>query len=45
LHVSFKVAAQHGSRYTDLLAANREIVARQVTDNLYERHMKPLFLP
>jgi hypothetical protein len=44
LHVSFKVAAKHGSRYTDLLVANREIVARQVTDNLYERHMRPLFL-
>jgi hypothetical protein len=45
LHVSFKVAAKHGSRYTNLLRANREIVGRQVTDNLYERHMKPLFLP
>ncbi len=44
LHVSFKVAAKHGGRYTDLLEANREIVGRQVTDNLYERHMKPLFL-
>ena len=44
LHVSFKVAAQHGSRCTALLEANREIVGRQVTDNLYERHMKPLFL-
>ncbi len=44
LHVSFKVAAKHGSRYTDLLVANREIVARQVTDNLFERHMRPLFL-
>jgi len=44
LHVSFKVAARHGRRYTDLLVANREIVARQVTDNLFERHMRPLFL-
>ncbi|MFM8734410.1 MAG: tagaturonate epimerase family protein [Pirellulales bacterium] len=44
LHVSFRVAAKHGRRYTDLLVANREIVARQVTDNLYERHMRPLFL-
>jgi hypothetical protein len=38
------VAAKQGSRYTDLLKSNREIVAKQVTDNLYERHMKPLFL-
>ena len=44
LHVSFKVAAKHGRRYTDLLVANREIVAKQVTDNLFERHMRPLFL-
>ncbi len=44
LHVSFKVAAKHGSRYTDLLAANREIVGKQVTDNIFERHLAPLFL-
>jgi len=45
LHVSFKVAAQAGRRYTDLLLANRDIVARQVTENLFERHLRPLFLP
>jgi hypothetical protein len=44
LHVSFKVAAKQGTRYTDLLVANREIVAKQVTENIYERHMRPLFL-
>jgi hypothetical protein len=44
LHVSFKVAAKQGSRYTDLLVANREIVARQVTENILDRHLKPLFL-
>jgi len=44
LHVSFKVAAKHGTRYTDLLVANRDVVARQVTDNIYDRHLKPLFL-
>jgi hypothetical protein len=44
LHVAFKVAAGQGSRYTDLLVANREIVARQVTGNIYERHLRPLFL-
>jgi len=45
LHVSFKVAAQHGQRYLDLLAAHQDVVAKNVTDNLYERHLKPLFLP
>ena len=44
LHVSFKVAAKQGSRYTDLLDANREIVGRQVTENIFDRHLRPLFL-
>ena len=44
LHVSFKVAAGHGSRYLDLLVAHREIVGRQVTENIFERHLAPLFL-
>ena len=44
LHVSFKVAAKQGSRYTDLLVANRDIVGRQVTENIFERHLRPLFL-
>ncbi len=43
IHVSFKIAAEMGSRYTDALAANREIIARNVTHNLLERHIKPLF--
>ena len=44
LHVSFKLAAKAGSRYLDLLKANEEIVAKQVTENIYERHMRPLFI-
>jgi hypothetical protein len=44
VHVSFKVAARQGSRYTDLLVANRDVVARQVTENIYDRHLKPLFI-
>jgi hypothetical protein len=44
LHVSFKVAAKAGSRYTNLLEQNEKIVGEQVTANLFERHMKPLFL-
>ena len=43
LHVSFKVAAQAGARYLDLLKANEAIVSKQVTENLYDRHLKPLF--
>jgi hypothetical protein len=44
LHVSFKVAAKAGSRFTDLLKANETIVGAQVTTNLFDRHLKPLFL-
>ncbi|TWT75120.1 tagaturonate epimerase family protein [Allorhodopirellula solitaria] len=44
LHVSFKVAAKAGDRYTDMLVANEEIVGKQVTENIYQRHMRPLFL-
>jgi hypothetical protein len=44
LHVAFKLAAKKGARYLDLLKANEEIVGRNVTTNLYERHLVPLFL-
>lgn len=44
LHVSFKIAAKAGKRYTDLLKSNAAIVAKQVTENIFDRHMKPLFL-
>jgi hypothetical protein len=44
LHVGFKLAAKTGTRYTDLLQANETIVAEQVTENIYRRHMRPLFL-
>jgi hypothetical protein len=44
LHIAFKVAAGEGTRYTNLLAEHRAIVAKQVTDNLFGRHLKPLFL-
>ncbi len=44
LHVSFKVAAKAGARFTDLLKSNAAIVGEQVTTNLFDRHLKPLFL-
>jgi tagaturonate epimerase len=44
LHVGFKVAAQLGDTYLDALKANEAIVAKNVTGNLFDRHMKPLFL-
>ena len=44
LHVGFKLAAKAGRRYLDLLEAHEEIVARNVTENLYARHLRPLFV-
>jgi len=44
LHVGFKVAAKMGPRYLETLRENERIVARNVTANLFERHIKPVFL-
>ena len=44
LHVSYKIAAEVGGRYLDALKRHRDLIAHRVTANLYERHLKPLFL-
>jgi tagaturonate epimerase len=44
LHVGFKVAAKMGDRYLKALEANEGIVAKNVTTNLFERHIRPVFL-
>lgn len=44
LHVGFKIAAQLGDTYIAALKQNSEVVAKNVTGNLLDRHMKPLFL-
>jgi hypothetical protein len=44
LHVGYKVAAKMGDRYLNLLVECRESIARNVTGNIYERHLKPLFV-
>jgi hypothetical protein len=44
LHVGYKVAARMGERYLSMLEANAEIVGRNVTENLYDRHIVPLFI-
>ena len=44
LHVGFKIAAKMGSRYLSLLEANETIIARNVMENLYKRHIAPVFL-
>jgi hypothetical protein len=44
LHVGFKAAAKMGARYLNALEHAKEPVSRNVTYNLFERHIKPLFL-
>ena len=44
LHVGFKVAAKMGDRYVNMLKRCDETVGRNVTQNLYERHLKPMFI-
>jgi hypothetical protein len=43
LHIGFKVAAEKKARFAELLAENRCLVEGNVTRNLFERHIKPLF--
>jgi tagaturonate epimerase len=43
-HVSFKIASRMGRRYLDLLEANEDVISRNVTYNLYTRHIRPVFL-
>jgi hypothetical protein len=44
LHVGFKVAAKMGDRYLSLLEANEAVIAKNVTENLFDRHIAPVFL-
>lgn len=43
IHVAFRVAAEMGDRYHEALKANAPVVSRFVTENIYERHLLPLF--
>ncbi|MBM3831874.1 MAG: hypothetical protein FJ403_01090 [Verrucomicrobia bacterium] len=45
LHVGFKIAAKKGERYLEALKKHEAVIAKNVTENLYERHLKPLFTP
>lgn len=43
MHVSFRIAAEMGARYTEAVKANRSLIGRRVFENLYRRHLMPLF--
>ncbi|MDR1919284.1 MAG: tagaturonate epimerase family protein [Tannerellaceae bacterium] len=45
MHVAYKLAAEYGTAYTHALENNQATVGRQVTENLYDRHIRRLFIP
>jgi len=44
LHVGYKIAAEMGNKYLKALEKHKNIIAKCVTENIYQRHIKPLFL-
>lgn len=43
VHVAYKVAAEMGNTYTEMLEKYADVVGNCVEENIYERHMKRLF--
>ena len=43
IHIAFKIAAEMGQLFLGAVKANEITVARNVTSNLLERHIKPIF--
>ena len=44
LHVGYKVAAQMGDRYLNALAKHEAVVAANVTQNIFDRHLRRVFI-
>ncbi|MDP2883580.1 MAG: tagaturonate epimerase family protein [Ignavibacteria bacterium] len=44
LHVGYKVAAEMGGEYLRMLVKYREVIGQNVTENLFDRHIVPLFV-
>ena len=42
--MGYKVASKMGARYLNMLEQCEESISRNVTQNLFERHIRPLFL-
>ena len=43
IHIAFKIAADFGDIYTDALKKYASVIGKQVTENLWDRHIKLLF--
>jgi hypothetical protein len=44
VHIAFRVAAEMGPEWHAALDGASDIAGRCVTENLYDRHIRPLFL-
>jgi hypothetical protein len=44
LHIAYKIAAEMGTRFSDALEKYENVIAQNVTENIYERHIKPVLL-
>jgi hypothetical protein len=44
LHCGYKIAAEYGDTYFNALNKYKDIIAKNVTENIFERHIKPLFI-
>jgi hypothetical protein len=43
IHVGYKVAAEMGDKFLGMVRKHRDVVAEQVTTNIFDRHIKRLF--
>jgi hypothetical protein len=44
LHVGYKIAAKKGNGYLDMVRRTNGHISRNVTSNLFDRHLMPLFI-
>jgi tagaturonate epimerase len=44
LHIAYKIAAEMGTRYLDALDKHHDIIAQNVAENIYERHVRRIFM-
>ncbi len=43
IHVGYKVAAEYGEHYLNMVRAHEELIGQQVFENLFDRHIKRIF--
>jgi len=44
IHVGYKVAAEYGEVYLNAVKSNADLVGKQVYENLFERHIRRIFM-